>query len=143
MPKKNLFIRICIEECVSRQHTLRIVSLYYFVCSLMVSGFGFFYMIKWNKNVSQCWYKTQIYGNFCCSLEMMRYPSHLRTPCVKDEGKKRLPVTFKTSHNSISCHKRIKNQRKHNKKPNNPFLPSCPFHSISFVSPSQALFSCH
>lgn len=75
MSKKNWFIRIYIRACISRQHTLRIVSLYYFVFSLMVSGFGAFYMMKWNKNVSQCWYKTQIYGNFCCSLEMMRYPS--------------------------------------------------------------------
>lgn len=40
--KKNWYIRIYIRECISRQYTLRIISLYYFVCSLMVSGFGFF-----------------------------------------------------------------------------------------------------
>lgn len=38
---------------------------------------------------------------------MMRYPSDLRVYCVKDEGKKKLTVTFKTAHNDISCRKMI------------------------------------
>lgn len=79
-----------------------------------------------------------------CSLEMKRYPSDLRKHCVKDEEKKKLTVTFKTSQNSISCHKIIiKNQTK---KPNT-FLPSCPFHYFlcfslsSFVLLSLLLFN--
>lgn len=46
----------------------------------------------------------------------MRYPSGLRIHCVKDEGKKKLMVPFKTAHNTISCQKQNKRQTKAKQK---------------------------
>lgn len=128
MSKKNWFIRIYIRNCISRQHTLRIVSLYYFVFSLIVSGFGAFYMMKWKKTVSQCWYKTQIYGNLFTwndevSFSYLQNPSE-NTLCKRWREEK--TVTFKTAQNTISCHKIIikkKNKENPTKPPNNTFLP--------------------
>lgn len=57
----------------------------------------------------------------------MRYPSGLRIHCVKDEGKKKLMVPFKTAHNTISCQKQNKRQTKTEKNPTNPENPNNTF----------------
>lgn len=47
MSKKNWFIRIYIREHISRQHTLRIISLYCFFSILWFQDLGFF--IWWSE----------------------------------------------------------------------------------------------